>query len=204
MAIGILVDDAIVVIENVERIMREEKLPPYEATVKAMSQITSRDHRHHAGAVAVFVPMAFFPGTTGGIYRQFSVTLAISIAFSALLALTLTPALCATLLKPHDGARIAAAAQSRQRRVDALLRRLQRLVRAHAPAATKALVGQILLAAAALPRACSRARRLITLVLFTRLPGSFLPGEDQGSVITVVQAPPGATTRAHQHRRSSR
>src|SRR5690349_21462392 len=101
MAIGILVDDAIVVIENVERIMTDEGLSPYDATVKAMGQITSAIVGITLVLVAVFVPMAFFPGTTGGIYRQFSVTLAISIAFSALMALTLTPALCATLLKPH-------------------------------------------------------------------------------------------------------
>src|ERR687895_711210 len=81
--------------------MSEEHLPPYEATVKAMTQITSAIVGITLVLVAVFVPMAFFPGSTGGIYRQFSVTLAISIAFSALLALTLTPALCATMLKPH-------------------------------------------------------------------------------------------------------
>src|SRR5690606_20710583 len=102
MAIGILVDDAIVVIENVERIMAEEHLSPYDATVKAMSQITGAIVGITLVLMAVFVPMAFFPGTTGGIYRQFSVTLVISIAVSALLALTLTPALCATMLKPHD------------------------------------------------------------------------------------------------------
>src|SRR3546814_2531884 len=94
LAIGILVDDAIVVIENVERIMNEEHLPPYEATVKAMSQITSAIVGITLVLIAVFIPMAFFPGSTGGIYRQFSMTLAISIAFSSLLALTLTPALC--------------------------------------------------------------------------------------------------------------
>ncbi len=101
LAIGILVDDAIVVIENVERIMNEEHLSPYDATVKAMTQITSAIIGITLVLIAVFIPMAFFPGSTGGIYRQFSMTLAISIAFSALLALTLTPALCATLLKPH-------------------------------------------------------------------------------------------------------
>ncbi|RYG94134.1 MAG: multidrug efflux RND transporter permease subunit, partial [Alphaproteobacteria bacterium] len=100
-AIGILVDDAIVVVENVERIMAEEGLPPREATVKAMGQITSAIIGITLVLITVFLPMAFFPGTSGGIYRQFSVTLAVSIGFSALLALTLTPALCATLLKPH-------------------------------------------------------------------------------------------------------
>src|SRR5690606_5825089 len=102
LAIGILVDDAIVVVENVERIMTEEHLPPYEATVKAMTQITGAIIGITLVLVAVFVPMAFFPGSTGGIYRQFALTLAVSIAFSALLALTLTPALCATMLKPEQ------------------------------------------------------------------------------------------------------
>src|SRR5690606_17150412 len=102
MAIGILVDDAIVVIENVERIMSEEHLSPHDATVKAMGQITSPIIGITMVLVAVFIPMAFFPGTTGAIYRQFAATLAISIAFSAVMALTLTPALCATMLKPHS------------------------------------------------------------------------------------------------------
>ncbi len=102
LAIGILVDDAIVVIENVERIMREEGLPPLAATRKAMGQISGAIIGITLVLIAVFVPMAFFPGSTGGIYRQFSVTLAISIFFSAFLALSLTPALCATFLKPIE------------------------------------------------------------------------------------------------------
>jgi multidrug efflux pump len=113
LAIGILVDDAIVVVENVERIMKEEHLSPHDATVKAMSQITSAIVGMSLVLVAVFVPMAFFPGSTGGIYRQFSVTLALSIAFSAVLALTLTPALCATLLKQHAPAAAQAARKPR-------------------------------------------------------------------------------------------
>jgi multidrug efflux pump len=100
LAIGILVDDAIVVVENVERIMAEEGLPPKEATRKAMTQITSAIIGITLVLIAVFVPMAFFPGSVGIIYRQFSVTMVSAIAFSALLALSLTPALCATLLKP--------------------------------------------------------------------------------------------------------
>ena len=102
LAIGILVDDAIVVIENVERIMREEGLGPLAATRKAMDQITGAIIGITLVLIAVFVPMAFFPGSTGGIYRQFSVTLAISIFFSAVLALSLTPALCATFLRAQD------------------------------------------------------------------------------------------------------
>jgi len=188
MAIGILVDDAIVVIENVERIMAEEHLPPYEATVKAMGQITSPIIGITLVLVAVFVPMAFFPGTTGAIYRQFSVTLAISIAFSALMALTLTPALCATMLKPHapaagaptgPAARFFAwfngwfgrATDRYQGQVGGMLSRPVRYL-----AVFVLLVG-------------------VTGVLFTRLPGSFLPEEDQGVVLTAMQAPPGATVQ---------
>ena len=102
LAVGILVDDAIVVVENVERIMAEEGLPPKEATRKAMSQITGAIIGITLVLMAVFVPMAFFPGSVGIIYRQFSVTMVSAIAFSALLALSLTPALCATLLKPVE------------------------------------------------------------------------------------------------------
>ena len=100
LAIGILVDDAIVVVENVERIMSEEGLSPREATRKAMSQITGAIVGITLALVAVFIPMAFFPGSVGIVYRQFSVTMVSAIAFSALMALSLTPALCATLLKP--------------------------------------------------------------------------------------------------------
>jgi multidrug efflux pump len=100
LAIGILVDDAIVVVENVERIMSEEGLPPREATRKAMQQITGAIIGITLVLVAVFIPMAFFPGSVGVIYRQFSVTMVSAISFSAFLALSLTPALCATLLKP--------------------------------------------------------------------------------------------------------
>ncbi|MEO6528307.1 MAG: efflux RND transporter permease subunit, partial [Gemmatimonadaceae bacterium] len=191
MAIGILVDDAIVVIENVERIMSEEKLSPYDATVKAMTQITSAVVGITLVLVAVFVPMAFFPGSTGGIYRQFSVTLAVSIAFSALMALTLTPALCATLLKPvqeegnWSGNRVSRTAGRFFAGFNGWF--------ARTTSRYQGVVGRIL----------GRPLRflaifatliVVTLLLFKRLPGSFLPIEDQGSVITVIQAPPGATT----------
>ncbi|HEX2223711.1 MAG TPA: efflux RND transporter permease subunit, partial [Thermoanaerobaculia bacterium] len=189
MAIGILVDDAIVVIENVERIMAEEHLPPYEATVKAMSQITSAIVGITLVLVAVFVPMAFFPGSTGGIYRQFSVTLAISIAFSALMALTLTPALCATLLKPHvPGAERKGAGRLAGRFFGGFNRWFERTTGRY-----QAGVGWILLRPLRFLAVFALLVGL-TLLLFLRLPGSFLPAEDQGSVITVVQAPPGATT----------
>ncbi len=102
LAIGILVDDAIVVVENVERIMSEEGLSPKEATRKAMGQITGAIIGITLVLISVFIPMAFFPGSVGIIYKQFSVTMVAAIGFSALLALSLTPALCATLLKPVE------------------------------------------------------------------------------------------------------
>jgi multidrug efflux pump len=141
--------------------------------------------------VSVFVPMAFFPGTTGAIYRQFAVTLAISIAFSALMALTLTPALCATLLKPvtdHGAAP--------RNRVGAFFGRFFTWFNgwfARTTGRYQGVVGRILLRPLRF-LAVFACLILITLLLFRRLPGSFLPVEDQGSVLTVVQAPPGATT----------
>ena len=108
LAIGILVDDAIVVVENVERIMAEERLPPREATRKAMQQITGAVVGITLVLIAVFIPMAFFPGSVGIVYRQFSITMVSAIAFSALMALSLTPALCATVLKPVTHAHHAA------------------------------------------------------------------------------------------------
>ncbi len=189
LAIGILVDDAIVVVENVERIMRTEGLPPYEATVKAMMQITPAIIGITLALVAVFVPMAFFPGSTGGIYRQFAMTLTLSIAFSALLALTLTPALCASFLKPHAKSDAVPARSGRfprrflARFNDWTLRTTD---------SYQARVGQIL----------ARPLRFLALFVvlvgiavfyFFRLPGSFVPTEDQGYLITVVSAPPGAT-----------
>ncbi len=186
LAIGILVDDAIVVIENVERIMAEEGLPPKEATYKAMGQIVSPIIGITLVLIAVFVPMAFFPGSTGGIYRNFSVTLAFSMAFSALLALTLTPALCATLLKPsHHGtegkgffARFNRAFGKTTDRyevaVATILSRPRRWLGVFA-----ALVGAV-------------------GAIYMLVPTSFLPEEDQGYIITVVQAPPGATRERTQ------
>jgi len=190
LSVGILVDDAIVVVENVERIMAEEGLAAYDATVKAMDQITSAIVGMTLVVIAVFVPMAFFPGSTGAIYRQFSITLAVSIGFSALLALTLTPALCAAMLRPrlhadkgkrNRVARISAAGFARfnewfARTTDAY----------------QARVGQILKRPLRF-LAVFVALILLTAMLFLRLPGGFLPAEDQGVVITVVQAPPGAT-----------
>jgi multidrug efflux pump len=190
LAIGILVDDAIVVIENVERIMAEEHLSPYRATVKAMGQITSAIVGITLVLMAVFVPMAFFPGSTGAIYRQFSVTLIVSIGFSALLALTLTPALCATFLKPH--------VPQDQRRGNWFTRRTGRFFsgfNAWFDRTTLRYQGTVgrLLGAPLRWLGVFAVLLGVTLILFTRLPGGFLPTEDQGTVITAIQAPPGAT-----------
>ena len=212
LAIGILVDDAIVVIENVERIMREEGLPPLEATRKAMDQITGAIIGITLVLIAVFVPMAFFPGSTGGIYRQFSVTLSVSIFFSALLALTLTPALCANFLKPiekdEDGADphgagdpVPPAAMGEpgwrgalakvQYRAALLFARFnhwfarmtERYARGNERILSRPMRGL----------AVFLVLGVVTALLFTRLPTAFLPTEDQGSLMTVVQTPPGAT-----------
>ncbi len=137
LAVGILVDDAIVVVENVERIMAEEGLPPKEATRKAMSQITGAIIGITLVLIAVFVPMAFFPGSVGVIYRQFSVTMVAAIAFSALLAMSLTPALCATLLKPVDG-RPRPCQEGRVRLVQPRARRHPRRLYAHRQAFAEA------------------------------------------------------------------
>ncbi|NJC35032.1 multidrug efflux pump [Sphingomonas jejuensis] len=192
LAIGILVDDAIVVIENVERIMRDEGLSPYKATVKAMGQITTAIIGITLVLISVFIPMAFFPGSTGGIYRQFSVTLAISIGFSALLALTLTPALCATFLKPH-----AEESAPRQGRIGQATDRFFNGFNNWFGRTTDRYqhgVGRILSAPL---RFLAVFVLLVGLAafLFFRLPGAFLPQEDQGYLITVIQAPPGATTQ---------
>ena len=203
LAIGILVDDAIVVIENVERIMTEEGLGPIEATRKAMDQITGAIIGITLVLVAVFIPMAFFPGSTGGIYRQFSVTLAISIFFSALLALTLTPALCATFLRPthrpeealegdageavEDNGRLARARGMLARFFGGFNRWFGRTTERYGRATDKVLSAP-LRALAVFALLCA-----LTFVLFNRLPTGFLPTEDQGEILVVVQAPPGAT-----------
>ncbi len=183
LAVGILVDDAIVVVENVERIMAEEGLPPKEATRKAMSQITSAIIGITLVLMAVFVPMAFFPGSVGIIYRQFSVTMVAAIGFSALLALSLTPALCATLLKP------VAAGHAHARRglfglfnrtIDFSRNRYTRIVRG----ALKR-TGRLMLIYAILLGGLTFA--------FIRMPGGFLPVDDQGFITTDVQTPPDAS-----------
>jgi multidrug efflux pump len=179
LAVGILVDDAIVVVENVERIMAEEGLPPKEATRKAMSQITGAIIGITLVLMAVFVPMAFFPGSVGIIYRQFSVTMVAAIGFSALMALSLTPALCATLLKPvkagHGPARKGVFGWF-NRMLGAGRDRYSWLVQG----ALKR-TGRLMLIYAALLVGLSWA--------FIRLPGGFLPIDDQGFITTDVQTP---------------
>jgi len=183
LAIGILVDDAIVVVENVERIMSEEGLSPREATRKAMSQITGAIIGITLVLIAVFIPMAFFGGAVGAIYRQFSLSMVSAMVFSALMALSLTPALCATMLKPveagHHHAKtgifgwfnrgFASTASHYQGWVAKILTRTGRFL----------LIFAVLLG--------------IVAWLYVRLPSSFLPNEDQGYIIANVQLPPGAS-----------
>ena len=195
LAIGLLVDDAIVVVENVERVMSEEGLSPKEATRKSMKEITPALVGIGLTLSAVFIPMAFFTGSTGVIYRQFSITIVSAMALSVFVALTLTPALCATLLKPiekghhaaHDGPprrgllglsdRFFAwfnrsfdrTANGYQRAVGGLLKRSIRMV----------VIYLAILAAVAF--------------VFKKLPTSFLPNEDQGFVTASITLPSGAT-----------
>jgi multidrug efflux pump len=180
LAIGLLVDDAIVVVENVERIMAEEGLSPREATRKSMQQITGALVGIGLVLSAVFVPMAFLGGATGVIYRQFSATIVSAMALSVLVAIVLTPALCATLLKPAAHRREGGFFGSFNRGFDAGSARYRRGVRgvlARAP--------RFLAIFAAL---------LVAMVwLFLRLPSAFLPAEDQGTLFSSVQAPVGAT-----------
>src|SRR6187401_772923 len=179
LAIGILVDDAIVVVENVERIMAEEGLPPKEATRKAMSQITSAIIGITLVLMAVFVPMAFFPGSVGIIYRQFSVTMVAAIGFSALLAMSLTPALCATMLKSVT----AGHGHARKGVFGWFNRGLESVKGRYAGTVGWSLkrTGRLMLVYAALLIGLSWA--------FVRLPGGFLPVDDQGFITTDVQTP---------------
>ena len=183
LAIGIVVDDAIVVVENVERIMTEEGLPPREATRKAMGQIFAAIIGITLVLIAVFLPMTFFGGSVGAIYRQFSVTLVLTMAFSALMALTLTPAMCATILKHEPGKELMPSTGF----FGWFNRQFRRTATGYHSAVTRILkrTGRWLLVYAAIIVAVA--------VLLYNLPGSFLPEEDQGYFINVVQLPPGAT-----------
>ena len=183
LAIGILVDDAIVVVENVERVMHEEGLSPRDATAKAMRQISGAIVGISLVLTAVFVPMAFFGGAVGNIYRQFSLSLAVSMVFSAFLALTLTPALCATLLKPVEPGH----STERKGFFGAFNRGFARLTARYQGGVARLLnrTGRALIAYGAVIG--------VVVVLFTQLPTSFLPEEDTGEFMTVVMLPTGAT-----------
>ncbi len=179
LAIGIVVDDAIVVIENVERIMTEEKLPPKAATQKAMTQITGAVVAITVVLAAVFIPSALQGGAAGEIYKQFALTIAIAMAFSAFLALGFTPALCATFLKATHG----------EPNV------VYRTFNKYYDKVSGTYVGHITSAV----KHASRWMILFVVLtvlcgfLFTRMPGSFLPEEDQGYALAIVQLPPGST-----------
>lgn len=183
LAIGIVVDDAIVVVENVERIMSTEGLSPRDATRKAMDQLVAAIIAISLVLMAVFIPMAFFPGSTGAIYRQFAVTLVLAMMFSALMAFTLTPALCATLLKHTPGNELLPTRGP--------LGWFNRFFARTTTSYTSG-VGKIV-------KRTSRYLLVYAVIfiamgwLFSKLPGSFLPAEDQGYFINVVQLPPGAT-----------
>jgi multidrug efflux pump len=184
LAIGLLVDDAIVVVENVERVMSEEGLSPLEATRKSMSQITGALVGIALVLSAVFVPMAFLSGSTGVIYRQFSVTIVSSMALSVMVAIVLTPALCATLLKPIAKGHHASDRGFFgwfNRRFDQGTRKYQGVVGAIIARGRRFLLLFVAMSA-------------VMVVVFLRLPTSFLPMEDQGFLFTMVQAPVGATT----------
>jgi multidrug efflux pump len=183
LVIGIVVDDAIVVVENVERIMSEEGLPPKEATKKAMGQIYGAIIGVTVVLISVFVPLAFFSGSVGNIYRQFSAVMVASIAFSAFMALSLTPALCATLLKPVD----AGSHLEKKGFFGWFNRGFKSTAKGYESWVAKLLkrAGRFMIIYAAIGVAVG--------LLFVRLPTSFLPNEDQGYVIANVQLPPGAT-----------
>ncbi|MES2941055.1 MAG: efflux RND transporter permease subunit [Pseudomonadota bacterium] len=183
LVIGIVVDDAIVVVENVERIMSEEGLPPREATRKAMGQIQGAIVGVTVVLVAVFVPLAFFGGAVGNIYKQFSAVMVSSILLSAAMALSLTPALCATLLKPVE------AGHHHEKRgfFGRFNRGFTRTSERYESTVARLLkrTGRMLIVYAAVIAAVA--------LLFLRMPTSFLPSEDQGYMLVNVQLPPGAT-----------
>jgi HAE1 family hydrophobic/amphiphilic exporter-1/multidrug efflux pump len=197
LAIGLLVDDAIVVIENVERLMQEQQLSPKEATRRSMGEITSALVGIALVLSAVFIPMAFFGGSTGLIYRQFSVTIVAAMLLSVLVAMTLTPALCATLLKPHTGAAGPGASGGRffgwrffscrffswfNRSFERGAERYQSGVGKVIKRSGRSLVVYGILAGC-------------MAWLFSSLPTSFLPDEDQGVLMAMIKLPSGATAQ---------
>ena len=195
LAIGLLVDDAIVVVENVERVMSEEGLSPKEATQKSMAEITPALVGIALVLSAVFIPMAFFGGSTGVIYRQFSITIVAAMTLSVLVALTLTPALCATLLKPvakgdhspHGSAPrrgplgwVDRFFSGFNRRFDQGADRYQGFVGSIVRRGKRSMLVYLLICA-------------VMAVMFLRLPTSFLPDEDQAALSVQITLPPGAS-----------
>ncbi|MBK8162291.1 MAG: multidrug efflux RND transporter permease subunit [Gammaproteobacteria bacterium] len=182
LAVGIVVDDAIVVLENVERLMREQKLKPFDAALEAMREVQNAVIGIVLALVAVFIPVAFLGGIAGQLYRQFAVTVAIAVTLSGVVALTLTPTLCALLLKPRepDGSGLA-------RMFRPFNRAFAWMTRHFLGAVSLAIRHRIasLAAFAAVLGLCG--------ALFLRVPGSFVPVEDMGYIITVAQLPDGAT-----------
>lgn len=180
LAIGIVVDDAIVVLENVERLMSEEKLPPRQAAIKGMHEVQGAVIATTLVLVAVFVPVAFLGGIAGQLYKQFAVTVAVSVALSSVVALTLTPALCALLLKAQHG----------ENKFFAPFNRLfERLTKSYIGVVRLTVKHSIVVAL------------LFALVIgaifafFRIIPGSFVPDEDQGYLISAIMLPDGATLR---------
>ena len=189
LAIGLLVDDAIVVVENVERVMSEEGLPPREATARSMDEISSALVGIGLVLAAVFGPMMFFPGSTGVIYRQFSITVIASMLLSVVVALILTPVLCASLLKPVAKGHEAAETGARLLRPFFLWfdHRFNR-IRDHYQAGVGHVLRRRVRAVAAFAVIVAA-----LAVLFTRMPTAYLPDEDQGILLAMAQLPAGAT-----------
>ncbi|WP_454857760.1 efflux RND transporter permease subunit [Rhizobium binxianense] len=185
LAIGLLVDDAIVVVENVERLMRDEHLDPVEATKKSMGEISGALVGIAMVVSAVFVPMAFFGGSTGEMYKQFSVTIVSAMALSVLVALIFTPALCATMLKAHSqesGKGISGRFSAWfERHFSGLTERYSIIVRGATKRSLRMFAVYLALVGA-------------MVVLFQSTPTSFLPDEDQGMLLTVIQTPSGTTS----------
>ena len=183
LVIGIVVDDAIIVVENVERIMSEEGLPPRQATVKAMGQISGAIVGVTVVLISVFIPLAFFGGAVGNIYRQFSAVMATSIGFSAFLALSLTPALCASFLKPveagHHHAKSGFFGWFNRGFASTAKRYESSMARVIRRSAWWMLLYGVIIG--------------VTAFFFMRIPSGFLPNEDQGYIVVNVQLPPGAS-----------
>jgi multidrug efflux pump len=184
LAIGLLVDDAIVVVENVERIMEEEGLSPKDATIKSMKQITSALVGITVVLSTVFIPMAFFSGSAGAIYRQFSITIVSAMVFSVLVAIILSPTLCATLLQKHDPEKdktkgffgwfnrnFNKGRDGYQKAATHISQRVKRYM---------AIYGVLV---------------AVMVIIFMRLPNAFLPNEDQGSLLMLLTTPPGSTVQ---------